>query len=607
MNVLKNLPLSSICAATVLVLAVAGESLAQAMSAGGNDPVFVCSELLGRPTDRSIALNLCVDRDAELFVEYGNQPSRYDHQTLIQSLRASTPATLLIDSLSSNTRYYYRVRYRSIGSQEFLAREEHAWHTARPRGRPFAFAVEADPHMDTSTNSGLYERTLRNILSSGPDFLIDLGDTFMSDKLPDMSPQYILSRHLLLRSLFDTLGHSVPLMLVLGNHEGEAGWYLDGTPDNVAIWAANTRMSLYPNPLPEGFYNGNTTPEQYVGLRQNYYAWEWGDALFVVLDPYWYTMRKPGTTKNNWDWTLGPTQYDWFKATLERSSAQFKFVFSHQIVGGNDLEGRGGIEAVPYYEMGGLNADGTPGFASHRPGWPAPLHQLMVENHVTAFFHGHDHVFVKQELDGIVYQELPQPGYFDFSNPEMSYANTKLAAKYGYTHGTILSSSGFLRVTVMDTVSTVDYVRSYLPEHENSQRHNGEVAYSYVLRPSAVTGGVRQPASIPGSCSLGQNYPNPFNPTTRIRYVVGRVVVPRGALLSGVEGPASSKIRLAVYDLLGREVAVLVNERKVPGTYEVSFDASGLASGVYVYRLTAGLPTGQVRSFVQSRTMVLLR
>ena len=59
-------------------------------------------------------------------------------------------------------------------------------------------------------------------------------------------------------------------------------------------------------------------------------------------------------------------------------------------------------------------------------------------------------------------------------------------------------------------------------------------------------------------------------------------------------------MKLVVYDLLGREVAVLVNEGKGPGTYEVAFDGNGLASGVYVYRLTAG-------SFVQSRKMVLVK
>ncbi|MCC5926999.1 MAG: T9SS type A sorting domain-containing protein [Bacteroidetes bacterium] len=76
-------------------------------------------------------------------------------------------------------------------------------------------------------------------------------------------------------------------------------------------------------------------------------------------------------------------------------------------------------------------------------------------------------------------------------------------------------------------------------------------------------------AEIPRIFSLDQNYPNPFNPSTQIRYAVA----------------SQANIRLAVYDLLGREVNVLVNEARPPGVYTASFDASLLASGVYVYVL----------------------
>jgi len=89
---------------------------------------------------------------------------------------------------------------------------------------------------------------------------------------------------------------------------------------------------------------------------------------------------------------------------------------------------------------------------------------------------------------------------------------------------------------------------------------------------------------LPGTYALFQNYPNPFNPKTGVRFEV----------------PGVSDVKITVYDLLGREVAVLVNEKKQPGTYEVSFDGAGLASGMYIYRLTAG-------SFTQSRTMLLLK
>ena len=84
--------------------------------------------------------------------------------------------------------------------------------------------------------------------------------------------------------------------------------------------------------------------------------------------------------------------------------------------------------------------------------------------------------------------------------------------------------------------------------------------------------------------NLEQNYPNLFNPSTTIKF----------------ELPQSSQVKLIVYDLLGRQVSVLVNERKMPGSYEVKFDGSNLASGLYFYKLQAG-------DFVQSKRLLLLK
>lgn len=98
------------------------------------------------------------------------------------------------------------------------------------------------------------------------------------------------------------------------------------------------------------------------------------------------------------------------------------------------------------------------------------------------------------------------------------------------------------------------------------------------------------------SFSLEQNYPNPFNPTTKIKYTIPSTTLSFGEGLS---------VRLVVYDLLGNEVAALVNESKLPGTYEVEFDIGmfqgmSLPSGVYYYRLEAG-------SLVETKKMVLLK
>ena len=168
------------------------------------------------------------------------------------------------------------------------------------------------------------------------------------------------------------------MFLTLGNHDGEGSRWHDGTADSLAVWSNTMRKRYFPNPFPDGFYSGNQTRGPFTGLLQDYFAWEWGDALFVVLDPFWYTPRNAAAGGDNWNRTLGSAQYQWLKQTLEGSRAAWKFVFIHHLVGGGTKEGRGGVEAVPFYEWGGRNADGTEGFKQHRPGWPLPIHQLLL-------------------------------------------------------------------------------------------------------------------------------------------------------------------------------------------------------------------------------------
>jgi hypothetical protein len=121
---------------------------------------------------------------------------------------------------------------------------------------------------------------------------------------------------------------------------------------------------------------------------------------------------------------------------------------------------------------------------------------------------------------------------------------------------------------------------------ERGLRTNGVCAPFYLL---AKEGEENADASgeelvAPTEFTLAQNSPNPFNPTTTISYHL----------------PAASKVRLSVYDMLGREVAVLVDEEMGAGSHQARFDASGLASGTYIYRIEAG-------SFVQAKRMVLLK
>jgi hypothetical protein len=90
--------------------------------------------------------------------------------------------------------------------------------------------------------------------------------------------------------------------------------------------------------------------------------------------------------------------------------------------------------------------------------------------------------------------------------------------------------------------------------------------------------------TLPTVYALEQNYPNPFNPATVITYAL----------------PKQSPVTLKIYDVVGRVVATLIDETQQPGTYRLRFDASGLASGVYLYRMMAG-------SFVDTKKLILLR
>jgi hypothetical protein len=430
--------------------------------------------ILGRPTDNAISASLLASTNQQIVLTYSTQSGNYTHQSNPVSLLANIPQTIEITGLAPNTTYYYNILANGTHSSE------HSFHTQRAPGTTFTFTIDADPHnRDPRFNGELYTTTLTNAVDDHPDFHINLGDTFMTEKARPHSYAEAESTFTDMRPYFGILGRDVPLFLVNGNHEGELGWLLKGKDKDLPIWSVQLRQLYYPNPTPDGFYTGSTAADPYVGVRDSYYAWKWGDALLVVLDPFWYTSPKPrpDDLNNNWGWTLGKEQYNWLKATLETSDAKYKFIFIHHLVGGMDKDARGGIEAVSYFEWGGRNTDGSDGFEEQRPGWGKPIHQLLVENQVSAVFHGHDHVFVKQDLDGIVYQEVPQPSYAE-------YNNTRIAADYGYTHGDVLGSSGHLRVTVTPNQVTVEYVRAYLPQDERNDQQNGQVDYTAIILPA---------------------------------------------------------------------------------------------------------------------------
>jgi hypothetical protein len=445
---------------------------------------FTGTELLARPTDHSITLNVVSSSALDAYVEYGTTSGSYSNATSIVTQAANAPVVIVMDGLSANTKYYYRLRYRASGSGSFLARPEHSFHTQRPAGSAFTFDITSDSHVNIVLGSATtWKNTLTNVANDSADFLLDLGDTFAMD---NVVTEGVAQNNYLFQRSATTLGlvsPSIPIFIVVGNHENQEGWHLNdnSNPFNTEpVWGTNAQKKYFPNPVPNDFYTGNT--DTYSGLNgdqlhEDYYAWAWGDALFVVLDPFWYTTAKPfvGNTGggepgssdgDRWHWTLGLTQYNWLRQTLENSTASYKFLFMHHMTGGTDDYIRGGAYAVPYCEWGGYNEDGTTyGFNTRRSGWYAPIEQVLIENGVSAVFHGHDHQYAYEIRDGIVYQSMPAAGFS--GNGFNVYSQSNPLTKK------VLPSPGHLRVTVSPTGTTVDYIGT----------SSGAVNYSYTIEP----------------------------------------------------------------------------------------------------------------------------
>ena len=474
--------------------------------------------ILGRPTDRSIVANVLSPRDAAVVVEFGASPTALT-RAVRATLAAGVPSEITLDRLAPNSRYHYRV---SVGGSPVTAPTA-SFMTQRAPGSTFSFGVQGDSHPERAGrmfDDELYRRTMTRVAGEGPDFYITLGDDFSIEALISqqrLSSATVNAVYANQRRYLGIVGQSSPLFLVNGNHEEAARFLLDGTPTSAPVLAGRARTSFYSLPAPDGFYTGNTEPVEHLGLPRDYYAWTWGDALFVAIDPYWHSgvqvdaapgggggsraggtrggesrrgenrggrrngggggnaMQASGIGRDLWNITLGDTQYAWLKKTLEDSRATYKFVFAHHVMG----TGRGAIEMADFYEWGGRDRNGVDRFREKRPTWDLPIHQLFVKTGVTIFFQGHDHLFARQEKDGVIYQETPNP----------ADATYQAFNREAYRSGDILPNAGHLRVTVSPREATVEYIRSFLPKDENTTSKDGTVAFTYTVKPRQAAPG----------------------------------------------------------------------------------------------------------------------
>ena len=377
-------------------------------------PNFACREIMGRPTNTSISINLINGAEnTSTYIEYGNYSTvigNYSHNTSV--INATTNRSLIefnLTGLSPDTTYYFRVMAKLMNETAYANSSEGSFRTRRADA-PFTFTMLTDSHIDPASPTG--STRLRSIVGNmsandNSDFAMFLGDNVQlakngSGTIPNQTQPVI--EYELWRDDLHPDWFSIPLHFLIGNWEGETGW---DNPDNVSF-VRNLRKKYVPNPL-------NTTYSQGGGQHEDYYAFTWGNALFVVLNVISYTPVDPSADGNSADnWTLGTAQLEWLNETLQNSTEPWKFIMIHHTVGGNwttDIGteyGRGGGRAA--YE-----------------GEQATVHQMMIDNEVQAFFHGHDHLFTDIVVDSIHYIQAGNAGH--------SFFFTAGYTKYWNEHG----------------------------------------------------------------------------------------------------------------------------------------------------------------------------
>jgi hypothetical protein len=246
---------------------------------------------------------------------------------------------------------------------------------------------------------------------------------------------------------------------------------------------------------------------------------------------------------------------------------------------GGDPDGRGGVEFADKYEWGGQNLDGSYGFDVNRTGWYKPIKDLLTENKVNIFFHGHDHFYGQQVKDCMIYQETPQPSHPNFNS-------TAYATSYGYVEGNILPNSGHLRAHVTPSGVTIEYVRTYKPQNENNNRHNKDVSATYFIGVENCYDSLSTGIPVLWNASYPEDivYPNPFSKETTIRF----------------SNEITQNLYVSIFDSKGVEVRkLLVNNLVQQGDYQIVWDGkssngSELTSGNYQYRITGS--KGLIRS-----------
>jgi 3',5'-cyclic AMP phosphodiesterase CpdA len=323
------------------------------------------------------------------------------------SVRATDLAEWAIGGLSAGAAYDYQIVVPASGGE--LPLFQGTVTTQRPAGTPFTFALVTDTHIGSDlsySNQGdptTLEMASAAIADARPDFVVNLGDILdfheFGFNVPPKDGSITRAAYLNYRRTFGTTVASAAHFVTIGGWDSESGC---NTLEEINR-SRDQRLLYLPGP-------GSQTYPEGGSANQDYYAFTWGDALFVVLNVFTYTptchllSEYPGSPD---DWTLGDDQLAWLGTTLASSGAKWKVLLIHHPVGGD----AGDFDDSAYGRGGGRAAN---------VGQQATVHALMRQYGVQIFFYGHDHVFTDMTVDNIHYSLPGSAGAIWYFTPDQT-------------------------------------------------------------------------------------------------------------------------------------------------------------------------------------------
>ncbi len=585
---------------------------------------------VGGVTGQSARFRVQLDSPGQVAIEASADRS-FSKAIRGDSATASAPqdyvVLLNVNGLASDTRYYYRAVINGTPDEQtgsFLTfppdgsvttftfafgscQENGVGHSSDPPGKVFGEVARAHPRFFLQIGDWGYPDTTDNLPTNTDVFSADYGRVQGSYR-SKFSSAYLM----------DTLLGTAPVDYVYDDH--------DYMGNNASAASVPFTIAIKPNDLSSDFVardiaapNG-TRGNSMRGYMENmptyplpnttrgiYHSFRYGNAELFMLDLR--SQRSPNlegfqpADSGVWRYTPpaghsilgrtaaigdGESQFSWLLNGLKNSTATWKFLvssvpFNRRLgeVINLGLRLQDSIYVDPRLPAGTRAIAASFEIADKWAGFPGDLDSLLsfirinrIKNVIVLSGDAHT-----AAMDDGVNAGLPEimAGGLDIPNSMEAWFLAALGLPIWNRGGQGLSTPAFDNAFGKVTVFGEDSVRLALVDE------NGIQFASYILS-NGVTGIAERAAAVPGAYRLEQNYPNPFNPATTIAYEV----------------PGETHVRLAVYDLLGREVSVLVDERQEAGRHAATFDARTLASGVYVYRLTAG-------GYRSSRKMLVLR